>query len=190
VQQTHAAEAGEAVSLPTPSIPAPGQRWRVCEPLSLRLSRAREGQPGYPPPRGDDDELGLTRRREPEGLSRLPRGVTVEEARSLALSLPEAVERDHHGRRSFRIGGRIFATLWTEDRMNVMLDESGIRTAVERAPETCEPVWWGTRLAAVAVALSAVDRQFLGELLADAWEGKAPRRLLPDRRAGVDDKTL
>ena len=107
--------------------------------------------------------------------------VTTAEARKLALKLPEAVEQDHHGRPSFRVGGRIFATLWTDDRMNVMVDEDGIRTAVERAPETCEPVWWGKRLAAVAVTLSTVDRSFLDELLTDAWEGKAPRRLLADR---------
>jgi hypothetical protein len=107
--------------------------------------------------------------------------VTTAEARKLALNLPEAVEQDHHGRPSFRVGGRIFATLWTDDRMNVMVDEDGIRTAVERAPETCEPVWWGKRLAAVAVTLSTVDRSFLDELLTDAWEGKAPRRLLADR---------
>ena len=57
--------------------------------------------------------------------------VTTAEARTLALKLPEAVEQDHHGRPSFRVGGRIFATLWTGDRMNVMVDEDGIRTAVE-----------------------------------------------------------
>lgn len=108
-------------------------------------------------------------------------GVTTAQARRIALALPEAVEQDHHGRPSFRVGGRIFATLWTADRMNVMVDEDGIRTAVERAPETCEPVWWGKRLAAVAVTLSAADRSFLDELLTDAWEGKAPRRLLADR---------
>ena len=104
--------------------------------------------------------------------------VTTGEARKLALALPEAVEQDHHGRPSFRVGGRIFATLWDEDRINVMVDEDGIRTALERAPETCEPVWWGKRLAAVGVTLSVVERAFLAELLADAWEGKAPRRLL------------
>ena len=92
--------------------------------------------------------------------------------------MPEAVELDHHGRPSFRVGGRIFATLWSEARLNVMLDEGGIRTAVERAPDTCEPVWWGKRPTAVGVTLARADRELLGELLADAWEHKAPKRLV------------
>lgn len=76
--------------------------------------------------------------------------VSVEEARALALALPEAVELDHHGRPSLRVGGKILATLWSEERMNVLLDEAGIRTAVEAAPDVCEEVWWGKRLAARA----------------------------------------
>jgi hypothetical protein len=70
--------------------------------------------------------------------------VTPHEARALALSLPEAVEQEHHGRPSFRVGGRIFATLWTEERMNVVLDEDGILTALDTAPEVCEPIRWGS----------------------------------------------
>jgi hypothetical protein len=108
--------------------------------------------------------------------------VTPDEARSLALAMPEAVEQDHHGRPSFRVGGKIFATLWSDVRMNIMLDEGGILTAVERAPDACSPVWWGKRLAAVGVDLAQVDRVFLAELLADAWEGKAPKRLLGSLR--------
>jgi hypothetical protein len=104
--------------------------------------------------------------------------VSPDEARSLALSLPEAVEQDHHGRPSFRIGGKIFATLWSEERMNVMLDEDGIRTALFRAPAACEEVWWGKRLAAVGVTLAQAEAGFLQELLTDAWEQKAPKRLL------------
>jgi hypothetical protein len=107
--------------------------------------------------------------------------VSPDEARALALSLPEAVEQDHHGRPSFRVGGKIFATLWSEERMNVMVDEGGVRTAVHRAPEACEEVWWGKRLAAVGVMLPRVDRELLEELLTDAWEHKAPRRLTADR---------
>jgi hypothetical protein len=103
--------------------------------------------------------------------------MSPDEARGLALSLPEAVEQDHHGRPSFRVAGRIFATLWDPEHMNVMLDEAGIRTAVQTHPDVCAEVMWGKRLAAVRVTLSAADAGLLGDLLADAWEGKAPARL-------------
>jgi hypothetical protein len=105
--------------------------------------------------------------------------LSVDSARRSALALPEAVERDHHGRPSFRVTGRIFATLWDEHHMNVMLDEPGILTAVQAHPETCQEVWWGKRLAAVRIDLRRADTALLGELLADAWEGKAPARLRP-----------
>ena len=106
--------------------------------------------------------------------------VSREHARRLALALPEAVEKDHHGRPSFRVADKIFATQWDEDHMNVMLDEGGIRTAIESRPETCDEVWWGKRLAAVRVNLGRTDAEMLASLLADAWEGKAPKRLLRD----------
>jgi hypothetical protein len=100
-----------------------------------------------------------------------------EQARSLALALPEAVEQDHHGRPSFRVATKIFATLWDEDHMNVMLDEGGIRTAIHRDPKAFEEVWWGKRLAAVRVDLRRVDAGPLRDLLEEAWELKAPSRL-------------
>ena len=99
--------------------------------------------------------------------------MSADEARALALSLPEAVERDHHGRPSFRVAGRIFATLWDPEHMNVMLDEAGILTAVQAHPDVCAEVMWGKRLAAVRVTLPAAEPGLLSDLLADAWEGKA-----------------
>ena len=62
--------------------------------------------------------------------------------------------------------------------MNVMLDEGGILTAIDRAPKACEEVRWGKRLAAVGVTLARVDRELLEELLTESWELKAPKRLL------------
>jgi hypothetical protein len=100
------------------------------------------------------------------------------EARRLALALPEATEEDHHGRPSFRVAGKIFATLWDDEHVNVMLDEPGVRTALEQHPGATEAVRWGKRLAAVRVDLRAVEPDMLRELFADAWEAKAPRRLL------------
>jgi hypothetical protein len=102
--------------------------------------------------------------------------VSPDDARLIALSLPGAVEQDHHGRPSFRVGGRIFATLWSEERMNVMLDEGGIRTALDRAPEACIEVWWGKRLAAVGVLLEQAEPELLRELLEEAWEWKSSSR--------------
>lgn len=104
--------------------------------------------------------------------------ITAAQAGALALALPEAAEADHHGRPSFRVSGKIFATLPDPTHMNVMLDEPGIRTAVHEHPEVCAERWWGKRLAAVQVDLERADAGLLSELLADAWEGKAPARLV------------
>jgi hypothetical protein len=46
--------------------------------------------------------------------------MTADDARRLALALPETVEQGHHGRPSFRVAGKIFATIWDEPTMNVM----------------------------------------------------------------------
>ena len=109
--------------------------------------------------------------------------ISAEQARKLALALPHAVEQDHHGRPSFRVAGKIFATLWDERHMNVMLDEPGIFTAIQADPESCAEVWWGRRLAAIRVDLDRTEVDSLADLLADAWEGKAPKRLLKEVRS-------
>jgi hypothetical protein len=106
---------------------------------------------------------------------------SADDARKLALTLAEATEQDHHGRPSFRVGGKIFATLWDADHMNVMVDEAGILTAVQAHPDVCEEVWWGKRRAAVRVDLKHAEQKLLAELLQDAWEQKAPARLTGER---------
>jgi hypothetical protein len=106
--------------------------------------------------------------------------MTADEARALALALPEAAEEDHHGRPSFRIRGKIFATLWTPEALNVMAGADRIAAAVEEAPETCSEVFWGRRLSAVRVDLGAADPGLVEDLLAEAWARRAPRRLLAE----------
>jgi SAM-dependent methyltransferase len=113
-----------------------------------------------------------------------------EQTRQLALALPEVVEQDHHGRPSFRVAGRIFATLWDAGHMNVMLDEPGIRTAVQSNPGVCMEFWWGKKLRAVQLDLALADQALASGLLADAWEQKAPKRLLNNRPAHVSPRVL
>lgn len=68
-----------------------------------------------------------------------------------------------------------------DQHAHVMLDQPGILTAVEAHPEVCSYLWWGQRLAAVRVNLDTVSADLVTELLADAWEHKAPERLLDER---------
>ena len=47
--------------------------------------------------------------------------------------------------------------------------------------DACEELWWGKRLAAVRLRVDRAEEDLAGELLADAWEQKAPKGLLKDR---------
>ena len=89
---------------------------------------------------------------------------------------PQAIEQDHHGRPSFRVQGRIFATLWAPTALNVMLEDELILAAVARAPSVCSLRYWGTRLAVVTVDLDAAEPELVGDLLEAAWSDRAPRR--------------
>jgi hypothetical protein len=106
--------------------------------------------------------------------------VTHNDVRDRALALPEVVEQDHHGRPSFRVSGKIFATLWDDDHMNVMLDVDGIMTAVQ-GDSACAEFHWGERLRAVSVDLRHAKPELVTDLLTDGWEGKAAARLVAQR---------
>jgi hypothetical protein len=108
--------------------------------------------------------------------------VGAQVVRRLALALPEAVEADHHGFPSFRVAGRIFATLPDAGHVNVMLGADEVSAAVDAGRGACEPVHWGRRLAGVRVTLAAADRGLIDDLLRTAWTLKAPRRLAHPRR--------
>jgi hypothetical protein len=99
--------------------------------------------------------------------------VTADDARALALALPGATEEDHHGRPSFRVRGKIFATLWTPTALNVMADDELILAAVSTWPGTCSPRPWGARLAAVQIDLEAAEPSLVEDLLEAAWSRKA-----------------
>jgi hypothetical protein len=103
---------------------------------------------------------------------------TLAEARALALALPEAAEQDHHGMDSFRVRGKIFATVPDDAHIRVMVDEDDTKAAVAESPDACAPFYWGARLACVVVTLASADPNLVRELLTEAWRRKAPKKLL------------
>ena len=92
----------------------------------------------------------------------------------MALSLEGSVEQDHHGFPSFRVGGKIFATLPDDEHVHVMLSEDRIREIVESDPHACEEKWWGKKLAAVRVSLPDVDKGRAAAILEEAWSARRP----------------
>jgi hypothetical protein len=105
------------------------------------------------------------------------RALTVEDARRIALSLPDATEEDHHGMASFRIHGKIFATVPDQQHLRVMVDESEIHAAVSENPAVFRELYWGKRLACLVVDLSGAPPRQVRELLEAAWRRKAPGAL-------------
>jgi hypothetical protein len=103
---------------------------------------------------------------------------TLARARTIALGLPEATEQDHHGMTSFRVRGKIFATVPDDTHLRVMVDEVEIRAAAAENPTACQPFYWGKRLACVVVHLPRAKVELVEELLTDAWALKAPKKLL------------
>jgi len=103
--------------------------------------------------------------------------VNLDDARTWALSLPEAGEEDHHGMASFRVRGRIFATVPDSTHVRVMVDEMDIRAAVAAHPRACVEFHWGERLACVVVDLDRATPRLVQELITAAWSRKAPRTL-------------
>jgi hypothetical protein len=99
----------------------------------------------------------------------------LEEARRFVLSLPEVEEQPHFEKSSFRIGGKILATVRF---LHVFVDEHEARASVAEDPGAFEALWWGKRLAGVRVDLPAASPDVVFELLEESWRRKAPKRLV------------
>ncbi len=84
---------------------------------------------------------------------------------------------------SFRVRGRIFATVPDEGHIRIMVDEVEIHAAVTENPTFCEEVYWGNRLACVVVRLASAAPDQLRELLTEAWLRKAPKTVARDFHA-------
>jgi len=103
----------------------------------------------------------------------------IEEVRHYALSLPQATEEPHFAANSFRIRGKIFATVPPEGGLlHVFVDEQQREQAITTYPEFCEKLWWGKKVAGVRVLLPQADPAEVKDLLLVAWKRKAPKKLV------------
>jgi hypothetical protein len=107
--------------------------------------------------------------------------VTIDDFRKLALELPEATEKSHHDHPDFRVGGKIFATVYSSDEAigMVKLTPDQQKSFVRTAPETYAPIkgGWGAR-GATMVRLDCAEEHIVRDALLTAWRNTAPKKLV------------
>ena len=107
--------------------------------------------------------------------------VSAAVVRKLALDLSEATEQPHHDMTSFRVRGKIFATMPPEgDRLHVFLPDDDVASYCAEFPDAVEELWWGKKLSGCRVVLRHAYRALVREMLAESSRKKAPKSLLGD----------
>ncbi|MFN2386498.1 MAG: MmcQ/YjbR family DNA-binding protein [Thermoanaerobaculia bacterium] len=105
--------------------------------------------------------------------------MTKGQFRRLALSFRGTVESAHMGHPDFRVGGRIFATLYPEGEHGMVKltpDQQADFLELDRAGAwTPSAGAWG-RSGCTAVRLAAADRAVVREAMAQAWSNLAEKR--------------
>jgi len=108
--------------------------------------------------------------------------LTVEDFRRLALSLEGAEESSHIGTPDFRVGGRIFATLASQNQGygNLMITPEQQAALVGEMPEVFVSIkgGWG-RMGMTHIRLAAATEDVLAGALRMAWQLRVQKNARP-----------
>jgi len=100
------------------------------------------------------------------------------DVRRFALSLPEVTEEPHFDYSSFRVKGKIFATVPPEQKcLHVFVDGEELELMPTVRPNAYEKLLWGKRVAGLRVTLAAAKADEVEALLRSAWRRKAPKKV-------------
>lgn len=111
----------------------------------------------------------------------------LEDVRTFALSLPESTEEPHFDMSSFRIRGKIFATVPPDhEHLHIFVGERETRGIIAEDPVAFEELWWGKELRGVRVNLASAVDELVFELLEESWRRRAPKRVVAQFDADQD----
>ena len=109
--------------------------------------------------------------------------MTLPTLRKFALSLPETTEQPHFQFGSWRIRGKIFATLPPGDaHIHLFVAEPVREEALGMYPEFIEKLLWGGKVVGLRIAIGEAPAAVLKRLVQQAWANKAPKALLSEAR--------
>jgi hypothetical protein len=110
--------------------------------------------------------------------------VNLNDARRIAMSLPEVTEEPHFEYTSFRVKGRIFATAPPDGRhLHIFVADEDLELALLMEPRFIEKLLWGGKVRGLRVVLLRAKIPVVTRLLQKAWLRRAPKALAARVRA-------
>ncbi len=107
------------------------------------------------------------------------------QARKYAMSLPETTEEPHFEYASFRVRGKIFATIPPGGAyLHIFVDEDQRAPHIAAQPETYAALHWGAKVVGVRVVLARANADTVKRLLRQSWLRKAPKRIAANLSPG------
>jgi len=101
--------------------------------------------------------------------------ISINTARKIILSMPEAEEQQHHGHPDFRVRKKIFATLWPgENRAVLKIKFDNQVDWLGPSRVALSEIKWGKQ-SWTNVQLARIDGKVFRELVEDAWYAVAPK---------------
>ena len=105
--------------------------------------------------------------------------MNVSQVRRFAMSLPSVTEEPHFNYSSFRVHGKIFATVPPEgEHLHVFVEEEQRQMALALEPGAVEKLLWGKRVVGLRIHLAKAKPGLVNNLLSQAWSRRAPKRLV------------
>ena len=105
--------------------------------------------------------------------------MTRDEFRRAALAFPETAEQETWGHPTFRVRGKMFATMSAEDAAaTVKATKEAQAALVGSEPETFSVPAYVGQHGWVGIRLERVDADEAIELLDEAWRATAPKRVV------------
>ncbi|MBD9435656.1 MmcQ/YjbR family DNA-binding protein [Pseudoxanthomonas sp. PXM03] len=107
----------------------------------------------------------------------------IADVRTHALSLDAVTEEPHHTYSSFRVRGRIFATIPPkETHLHVFVGDEDREQALAMYPGFVEKLFWGSKVLGLRVDLARATPAIVKALVVKAYETRVRKDAGPPRK--------
>lgn len=110
-------------------------------------------------------------------------GTRLAQIRRHALSLEAVTEAPHHDFSSFRVRGKIFATVPPDgEHLHVFVPDDARDPALALHPDCMQKLWWGSKVLGLRIRLDSAPYGAVKQLLDSAYAARVAKDAGPPKR--------